>query len=287
MNFEGKITEVILGSKEQAITIGGQASLPFIGPRKIPAIGLVLSDEGVQLPRGVPNPYPKVCINDLISWAKYCEKNYPVNALMVKFSNETKAPQLLEELINAISVPLIISGSGEREKDKEIIKKCGEIAEGENLLLCSVELEDYKSIAATALAYDHTVVAESPIDINIAKQLNILLTDFGLPLERIVIDPLVAALGYGLEYTFSVMERIRAQAFNGDKLLASPIVCFAFNGWRAREASFEYEEWGALAERGILWEAMTASSLYSVGADLIVFQHPQSITLFRQLLEVQ
>lgn len=287
MNFEGKITEVKLGSKDQTVTIGGQTSLPFIGPRKLPAIGLVLSDEGIQFPKGVQNPYPKESANDLISWAKYCEKNHPINALMVRFTHEEKAPQLLEELVNTVSLPLIISGSGEREKDKEIIKKCGEIAEGENLLLCSAELEDYKSIAATALAYGHTVVAESPIDINIAKQLNILLTDFGLPLERIVIDPLVAALGYGLEYTFSVMERIRAQAFNGDKLLASPMVCFAFNGWRAREASFEYEEWGALTERGILWEVMTASSLYSVGADLLVFQHPQSITLFNQLLEVQ
>jgi len=285
LSFIGNISKVTLGAGENEISLGGQTTLPLLDSQYKPKLALHISDNGIVFPNTVEDPYEDLH-DDLIEWAKFCEKEYEIDALHIRFSEEINVKNHLPEILHEISLPLIISGPGEMGRDQPILNLCGELGEGYNLLLNAAELETYKSITATALAYNHCVIALSPIDVNIAKQLNILLTDFGLPLDRIVIDPMVASLGYGLEYTFSAMERIRALALSGDQMLSSPMICFVQDSWRARETAFEYPEWGEIPSRGFLWEAATAVSLYAAGGDLLVFRHPESLHLFRKTIGV-
>lgn len=285
LSFIGKVSKVTFGSVNNTLSLGDQTTLPILDSNHKPKLALHISDSGLVFPKGVFDPYEEY-YDELIEWARFCKQKYEVDALHVKFTNDFNVSNYLPELLRDVSLPLVISGPGEMEKDQQIINLCGELGEGYNLLLCSAELENYKSITATAMAYNHCIVALSPIDVNIAKQLNILLTDFGLSIDRIVLDPMVASVGYGLEYTFSVMERIRALALSGDQMLSSPMVCFVHEAWRAREASVEHPTWGSLALRGFLWEAMTATSLYAAGADLLVFRHPESLQLFRKTIGV-
>ncbi len=285
LSFNGNIAKVTLGSKNNSISLGGQTTLPFLDPNYKPKLALHISDSGLAFPNTVNDPY-KDQYDNLVEWAKLCERKFKIDALHINFSTESNVTNYLPDILQEISIPLIISGPGEVGKDQPILNLCGELGQGYNLLLCAAELETYKSITAIALAYNHCIVALSPIDVNIAKQLNILLSDFGLPLKRIVIDPMVACLGYGLEYTFSAMERIRALALSGDEMLSSPMICFVQDAWRARETAFEYPDWGPIAPRGFLWEASTAASLYAAGGDLLVFRHPESLALFRKTIGV-
>ena len=178
-------------------------------------------------------------------------------------------------------MPLIILGCGDDAKDNLVLPACSEAAKGERCLLGSAVQDNYKTLTAAALADGHSMVAESPIDINIAKQLNILISDMGLPLERIVINPTIGALGYGLEYAYSIMERARLAALSGDKAVASPFICtVGQEAWRAKEARVsenEFPAWGAQAERGIIWETVTAAALIQAGADILVMRHPQAV----------
>ena len=139
--------------------------------------------------------------------------------------------------------------------------------------------DNYKTLTASALADGHSIIAQSPIDINIAKQLNILISDMGLSLERILIDPTIGALGYGLEYAYSIMERARLAALSGDKTLASAFICFVGQeAWKTKEAKVS-------SQQGIIWEVITASSLIQSGADLLVMRHPKAIEKVNNFIE--
>jgi acetyl-CoA decarbonylase/synthase complex subunit delta len=166
---------------------------------------------------------------------------------------------------------------------------CCEAAKGERCLVGSAVQDNYKTLTAAVLADGHNIIAESPIDINIAKQLNILISDMGLPLERIVINPTIGALGYGLEYAYSIMERARLAALAGDKTVASPFICLVGQeAWRAKEAkasASEFPAWGPESERGIIWEAITATALIQSGADILVMRHPQAIEKVNKYIE--
>jgi acetyl-CoA decarbonylase/synthase complex subunit delta len=192
-------------------------------------------------------------------------------------------------LLKKVDCPLIIIGCGDDEKDNLILPVCSEVARAERCLIGSAVQDNYKTITASVLADGHNIIAESPIDINIAKQLNILISDMGLPLERIVINPTIGALGYGLEYAYSIMERARLAALSGDKTIASPFICFiGQESWRAKEAKVnasEFPAWGAEKERGIIWEAITATALIQAGADLLVMRHPMAIDKVNSYIE--
>ncbi|MHA1629963.1 MAG: hypothetical protein ACTSXO_04590 [Candidatus Heimdallarchaeota archaeon] len=280
MVFQREITSVTIGTGQHAITLGGQHTVPFLQAEKEPYLALRLS--GANFLNHGKGDHTKER-EQFLRTVEQCSREMEIAALNVQFIDEQQASRLLEPLLDSCPLPLIFTGPGETAKNRAIIELCSELAAERNVVLCSATLEDYKTIAATALVYQHTVVAESPIDINIAKQLSILLTEFGLPFEKILIDPLVAALGYGLEYSFSVMERIRLQGLLGDAFLALPFIGFAFNAWRTREATTDYPAWGLLEERGVLWEVTTAAALNAAGADLLIFQHPKSIALFREI----
>jgi acetyl-CoA decarbonylase/synthase complex subunit delta len=159
---------------------------------------------------------------------------------------------------------------------------------GEGLVLHSACQEDYRTLAAVCVAYGHILVAESPIDLNIAKQLNILLSESNVDLDRVLIDPLTGGLGYGLEYTYSVMQRIRLAALGGDAMLNPPVICVLGDEvWKAKEVKVAEEKeplWGDIEKRGIRWEVATALPLLEAGADVIVFRHPEALARVRSHL---
>ena len=178
-------------------------------------------------------------------------------------------------------MPLIVTGHNHFDKNNEVLKAVAQACEGENLLLNWVEQDNYRTIAGAAIAYGHSLVAQSPIDVNIAKQLNILLGNMDMKADRILVDPMSSSIGYGIEYSYSVMERIRLSGLGGDKMLLSPIIaspgfeCAKIKEYRAPEESFP--AWGELSRRAALWEFSTALSLLYAGAGLLILYHPDAV----------
>jgi len=273
------------GTRSHAVKIGGEKTLPFLFPEGAiphkPQIAFEVWDiPPVDWPQDVVKFYGKA-LNDPLAWAQMCVREYQAQILCVRlqgahpdFGNRT-APEeakFIARLLKKVDVPLIILGCADDEKDNLVLPACSEAAKGERCLIGSAVQDNYKTLTAAVLADGHNIIAESPIDINIAKQLNILISDMGLALERIAINPTIGALGYGLEYAYSIMERARLAALSGDKAVASPFICFVGQeSWRAKEAKIED------SERGIMWEAITAAALIQAGADLLVLRHPKAI----------
>ena len=193
-------------------------------------------------------------------------------------------------MLEAVGVPLIVYGCGKAEKDNAIIGPLAEAAAGENLLLGVAEQDNYKAVASAAMAHKHSIIAQSPSDINIAKQLNMLLAERSTPLfDRRLIDPTVAALGYGLEYSYSIMERARFGALQGDRMLAMPTIAnVGHEVWSKKEANISAEEqpgWGDQAERSLTWETTTASALLQAGMDILVMRHPEAVQLIKKQID--
>lgn len=287
------------GTRDKVITVGGQTGLPYLFkesdmPHK-PVIAMEVFDiEPADWPDTLKKPYGDALKNPL-EWAIKCEKEYKADLLALKLAGIHPDTQnksvddtvkLIKDIITSIKIPLIILGSNDEEKDNLILPKCAEVTKGERCLIGDAAQKNYKTLAAACLAYGHNIIAESPIDINIAKQLNILITEMGLASERIVINPTVGALGYGLEYAYSIMERARIAALGGDKMLSQPFVCFVGQeAWRAKEAKAkeaEFPQWGKELERGILWEAVSASAFLQAGADILIMRHPKSIEIVKE-----
>jgi acetyl-CoA decarbonylase/synthase complex subunit delta len=290
------------GSRSKVIKIGGQATLPFLFkegaiPNK-PVIAFEIWDIAPpEWPAQLAKAYADVLSNSL-SWAEKCVKEYKAELLCLRLQGAhpdfgNKAPdeeaKLLEQLLKKVDVPLIILGCGDDAKDNLVLPACCQAAKGQRCLVGSAVQDNYKTLTAAILADGHNIIAESPIDINIAKQLNILISDMGLALDRIVINPTIGALGYGLEYAYSIMERARLAALAGDKTVACPFICFVGQeAWRAKEAKAsqqEFPSWGPQPERGIIWEAMTATALIQAGADILVMRHPEAIEKVNKYIE--
>ena len=272
------------GSRTNTIKIGGQSSLPLLfkegGIPHRPVVAFEIWDIPPEdWSEELISPFGKA-VNDPLAWADKCVNEFGAGLLCVKmqgshpdFGNKgpTEAAKFISTLLSRVKVPLVIIGSGDDTKDNLILPACSEAARKERCLIgCAVQ-DNYKTLVASVLADGHNIIAESPIDINIAKQLNILISDMGLSLERIAINPTIGALGYGLEYAYSIMERSRLAALSGDKTLASPFICFVGQEtWRTKEAKTELKE-------GIIWEIITATSLIQSGADVLVMRHPTAI----------
>ena len=281
------------GSRAYSVKVGGQKTLPFLFaegeiPNK-PRIAFEIWDVPPQdWPDQLVKEYGSVS-NDPFAWAEKCVKDFKAELLCVKlqgshpdFGNKTAQDEakFISTLLKKVTVPLIILGSGDDTKDNLVLPAASEAAKGERCLIGSALQDNYKTLTGAALADGHNIIAESPIDINIAKQLNILISDMGLPLERIVINPTIGALGYGLEYAYSIMERARLAALSGDKTVASPFICFVGQeAWRAKEAK------DFLPEQGIIWEAITATALIQSGGDILVMRHPKAAEKINQYIE--
>ena len=281
------------GSRSHTIKIGGQKALPYLFPEGAipnkPVIAYEIWDiPPVDWSAELSSAYG-AALKDPFTWAEKCVRDFKAEILCVRlqgahpeFGNRSAAEEanFIKALLKKIDVPLIITESGDDTKDNQVLPACCEAAKGERLLVGSAAQDNYKTLAAAVLADGHNIIAESPIDINIAKQLNILISDMSLPLERIVINPTIGALGYGLEYAYSIMERSRLAALAGDKTVSSPFICFVGQeSWRAKEAKLAVSEmpaWGPEVERGVIWEAVTATALIQAGADILVMRHPKA-----------
>ena len=302
----GQVVEVTLGAtpgqggtRSRTITIGGSTALPFHlfegnHPRR-PVVALEVFDR-------VPPKYPDALMDyyrDVIDrpadMAKKCVAEYGADLINVRLEGThpekgnkraEEAVDIVRQVLGSVSVPLIITGHSHFEKTNEVMKKVCEATAGENCLISYVETDNYRTIAAACIAYNHTLVAQSPIDVNLAKQLNILLAEMNFPPEKIVMDPLTGALGYGLEYSYSIMERVRIEGLAGDKMLAFPMLANpGYESFRVKETRAperDYPQWGDLKARSAYWEIATALSLLVAGAEILIMQHPKAVEVVKK-----
>jgi acetyl-CoA decarbonylase/synthase complex subunit delta len=283
------------GTRSVSYRIGGWSAHPFLGERpagvQSPLVALEICDD----PRTWPAPVTRDLgdlVNDPPAYAREAERRFSADLVRLvltstrdrSFSDFPAIGRTVEAVLSATTLPLIIEGSSEPELDREVFQRCGEAGAGERLLLGTAEADRYRSVAAAALAYGHSVSAQSPIDINLAKQLNILLREIGVPHDRIVIDPYTGALGYGFEYSYSVMERIRDAALKGDRDLAMPMISQAPDSLTVKEVREAPPEWQR--EIAVRWEFGFALSAAIAGADIVSVRHPETVGLLRKAFRV-
>jgi acetyl-CoA decarbonylase/synthase complex subunit delta len=306
--WTGTIREVTLGAtadeggtRAKTVTVGGETTLPFLHfEGEIPNPPVI----GIEIQDGYPADWSQVLleawgdvVSDPTAWAKKAEE-LGADVLVLKLrgtdgdGNPTTAEQAadtIKAVLGATGLPIVVTGPGQAEADNELLVAVAEAAPGERLALGLCEDKNYRTIVAGALAHGHLVVASSPIDVNLAKQLNILISDMRLPLERVLMDPTTGALGYGLEYTYSVMERLRIAALTGDGMTQQPMICLVGEeSWRQKESRAVEgvpEEWGDIEKRGITWETVTATALLESGADIVVLRHPKTIEVIRDTID--
>ncbi len=303
-SWSGKIKEIAFGAtddeggtRDRKLLLGGETTLPFLafeGKVSRPAIGMEVIDH-------VGDDYPHIIIDEIgdvikdpVAWARACVDVYGADFICLKLLSTNPeeanvsaedAASLVLTVLAQVKAPLIIQGSGDYEKDARVMELCGDAAKGERCLLARAEQDGYKSIAVAAIANGHDVVAFSNIDVNIAKQLNIMLTEFGVPVDHIVSDPLMAGVGFGMEYAYSAMERIKLAGLVGDKMLQSPMIADLSVAWSAKEAYRVDAKLGDERERAIFWEVASALAALMAGANALILRHPKSVATTRRVVE--
>ena len=301
--WAGALREVTLGAgTRRPLAVGGGNGLPLhtfeaAFPHR-PALALEITDvDPVRWVESVRQPWEGV-LGRPAEAARRAVADFGADLLLVHLMGThadrgNRSPEQaaadVGAVLEAVSVPLIVKGPGAGQKQNTVLARVAEDCRGEGLALHSATNEDYKTLAAVAVAYGHALVGESPIDVNMAKQLNILLADSNVDLNRALIDPLTGGLGYGLEYSYSVMERIRLAALGGDAMLNCPIICLVGEeAWKAKEAKVPADKeplWGSQRERGIHWEVATAMTLIEAGAEVVVLRHPETLDRIRKQLD--
>jgi acetyl-CoA decarbonylase/synthase complex subunit delta len=273
--------------------VGGEKALPFMHfEAEVPHTPVV----AIEIKDRKPDDWSPLlaevwgdAMNDPAAWAKAAEAagaevlqmTLSMTAADGSSNTPEKAVAAVKAVLGATGLPLIVFGPGNAELDNALLVPVAEATKGERLLLGICEDKNYRTIVATAMANGHLVSARTAMDVNLAKQLNILISDMGLPLDRVIMDPTTGALGYGIEYGFSVMERLRMAALQGDAMTQLPmIVTVGAETWKTKEAKVGDgvpAAWGEWHERGINWETMTALTLLESGADIVVLRHPESV----------
>lgn len=300
--YSGKIKEVTLGKGDKTVTVGGETSYPFYlfegQMPHLPRIAMEIWDcPPEEWAAAALEPFAGVT-NDPVAWAKKCVTDYGAEMIALQLVSTDpnglnrgaeEAATVVKKVAEAIAVPLIVWVTANHEKDTEVFRLVCEVCQGKNLIIGPVEEKDHKRIGASALAYHHTVIASTPIDINLAKQLNILLGNLGVPDDLLIVDPTVSGIGYGIEYAYSVMERMRmAGLTQQDEKLQFPIICnIAKEVWKTKEVKIPQEQdptLGDARKRGILLEAMSAMVLLLAGADVLIMRHPEAIRLVREMI---
>jgi len=306
--WSGRVREVTLGATKEeggtrarTVTVGGEATLPFLHfegelPHP-PRIALEIQDKKPEEWSPLLLEAWEEVIDDPDAWAKRAEER-GADLLLLRLSLEDaqgeentpeKVKSTVREVLSATGLPLLVFGPGQVDKDNELLVAVAEEAAGERVVLGVCEEKNYRTIVAAALAHGHLVDSRTPMDVNLAKQLIILIHDMGLPLDRILMDPSTGALGYGIEYGYSVMERLRLAALQGDTMTQQPIlVTPGEEAWRAKEAKVGEgvpEAWGEWEERAIMWETMTTTALIEAGADVVVMRHPESVRLVKEAID--
>ncbi|MGO9620405.1 MAG: acetyl-CoA decarbonylase/synthase complex subunit delta [Desulfobaccales bacterium] len=302
--YSGSIKTVTIGKGEKALTLGGETSYPFyifegVMPRK-PRIAMEVWDKDPGEEWAAP-AYAAIkdVAKDPVAWAQKCIKDFGAEAIALILASTDpngdnasaeSAAATAKKLAAAIDVPLIVYGTSNVEKDAEVLPAVAEACADKSIVIGPVQDKNYKKIGAAALAYNHTISANSPIDVNLAKQLNILLGQLGVPDNRILVDPTTGGLGYGMEYSYSVIERDRMAALTQeDEKLQLPIINYVGQEvWKVKECKQTNEEapqLGDQTKRGILMEAVTAVSLLLAGSDLLIMRHPEAVKLAKSIIQ--
>jgi acetyl-CoA decarbonylase/synthase complex subunit delta len=306
--YAGAVREITIGAtreqggtRAKTITVGGAKTLPFLRFEgeipHTPAVAIEIQDRA-------PNDWSPLLlqawgevVGDAAMWAKAAQARgadlilLKLNTTQADGSINTaeNARRVTRAVLNATGLPLIVFGPGQAELDNELLVAVAEEAKGERIVLGVCEDKNYRTIVAAAMANDQLVDSRTPMDVNLSKQLVILIHDMGMPLDRIVMDPSTGALGYGIEYGYSVMERLRLAALQGDTMTQSPmLVTPGEEAWRVKEAKVGEgvpATWGDWQERAILWETLTTSSLLESGADIVVMRHPEAVARVKTMIE--
>ncbi len=301
IDYTGRIKGLSLGTGPKAVKVGSQNCYPFhLFEGEIPnppKIALEVSDmEPEDWPEAALEPYKDV-LKDPVAWAKKAVDVYGAEMVALWLASTDpngmnrsaqEATEVVKAVAAAVDVPLIVWGCANTDKDAEVLRMVCEACQGKGLIVGPVQEGNYKQIGAPAIAYKHTVMASTPIDVNLAKQLNILLGNLGVPDQQIIMDPTTGGLGYGIEYSYSVMERIRMAALvQEDERLQFPMINFVGKEvWKVKEAKLGQAESPTLGdpkERGILMEAVTGMLLSLAGSDVLILRHPETATLLREM----
>lgn len=308
--YRNKVGEVVLGAtsdqggtRSHTITVGGEAALPYLHfEGEIPNRPVLVLEVWDIVPTEWNPCFEKYygdVWSDPAAWARKCVEEFGADMIQIRLkgadpdlgdASPEDCAATVKKVLGAVGVPLIIVGCGKSEKDSIIYNPIAEAAAGENLLLGVAELENYKAVTSACMANQHNIIAQSPIDINICKQLNILIAEMSTAMaNRIIVDPTIAALGYGIEYSYSIMERARNGALQGDKMLAMPMIGnVGLEAWRAKEANSPTEDepgWGEQEERGLLWETTTAMAYLQSGIDILVMRHPEALKVIKSSID--
>lgn len=291
------------GSRKIVYEVGGETGLPYLHyegdtPNKTIVAMEVFDRNPEEWCDELKSAFAGVLDNP-VAWAKKCVEEF--GAEMIYLRVQSMDPdyggksvedciKLVKEVLAAIDVPLAVVGCGNNELDIQLLPAIADACAGENLLIGNANQDTYSKIVPACIGGKHTLIGQAPLDINICKQLNILMTsEMNMPVDRIVIDPTVGGLGYGIEYAYSILERGRIGALQGDKMLAFPVIGqVGYEAWRAKEANAdesEFPKWGDAVERGILWEAVTASALVQAGIDILVLRHPEAVKMLKKNID--
>jgi acetyl-CoA decarbonylase/synthase complex subunit delta len=302
--YSGKIGTTTIGTGERAVTLGGTDCFPFYlfegSMPNTPKIAMEIwdYDPSNDWPAGALEPFREV-VSSPEAWAKKCADEYGADIIVVQLKSidpngmnrgPEEAAAVVKKVVDAVKVPVVVWGTANNQKDEEVLKRVAETCQGGNLALSPVEEGNHKGVGASALAYNQTIIASSPIDVNLAKQLNILLSNLGVAGNKIIIDPTTGGLGYGLEYSYSVMERIRMAALTQeDDKLQIPIIANIGNEiWKSKEAGQSVDSSPTLGDperRGVLMEASAAVCYILAGADAVILRHPESVRLVRAFID--
>jgi acetyl-CoA decarbonylase/synthase complex subunit delta len=303
--YSGKIGETVIGTGSGAVKLGGEDSYPFHlfegaipNPPKI-AMEVWDYDPSEEWPAAAVEPFKDV-ISSPDAWAKKCVDEYGADMIVLQLKSTDpngmdrgadEASEVAKKVSDAIDVPLVLWGTANNQKDEEVLKAISEKCEGKNLALGPVEEANHKGVGASALGYGHAIVSSSPIDVNLAKQLNILLGNLGVQGEKIIVDPTTGGLGYGMEYSYSVMERIGMAALTQeDEKLQIPMINNIGNEvWKCKEAGLGIEEAPTLGDpekRPILMEAVAAVCYLMGGSDVVILRHPETVRLTRAFIDL-
>lgn len=290
------------GSRRKTILVGGENSLPWYLFEKSsphpPVIATDVFDMPISLPKAI-KMHIKEVMEDPAEWAKMAVNKFGADLVtvelmstdpLIKNTPPKEAVKTVEEVLQAVDVPIIVGGCGDPKKDAEVFIEISEMAHGERVLLSSLTLDMDEAgvlsrVARAAAEHGHVVLAFTALDLNRAKELNRKLYSF-VPEDSIVIDLTTAALGYGIEYTFSIFERARIAALMGDKELQHPVLSGTTNAWAAREAWLKLgPEWEPRELRGPMWETVTALVLFLAGVDIFMMMHPCAIKTVKKIID--
>jgi len=290
------------GTRGSTVTVGGETTLPFLtNEGEIPHRPVIAGVVADIVPEGWPDMLKKAVgdvINSPAEWAQKLVEESKVDLISLKLigpdpagakRSPKEAADTVKAVLEAVDVPLIFWGCDDEETDNVVLQECSQAARGEVCLIGSATETNYRTLGAIGTADKHKIIAEAPVDINIGKQVNILLQDAGFSLEDVVMCQTTAALGYGFDYVYTIFERVRIAGLKGDKLMALPqIANVGWEAWKVKEALQDEDiltGWGKLEIRGTLWETTSAAGYLQAGADILTLAHPTSIAVIREAID--